>query len=341
MYVRQAIGVKDILWDSWRILVFAGVWAIVIDFVHDLLGYRAFALPVLPVTTIGIVISFYLGFKSTSAYNRWWEARQTWGDIINKSRTWANHARNLVDTGERVDRTVVDHLVLRHLAWVNALAFQMRKTSRLKVSPHQHIFDYRLADETLMSTSTPACFESYLSDQEVQDVTAFANPAFHILRRQGDYLQELYQQGILDNNRLVEMMRVLGELYDCQGKCERIKNTPFPRQFSYFGRVFTWIFIVLLPMAFISSFEDMANRIRLSGAESHEYIFLLVPFTMLISWVFYILEKVSDSCENPFEGGTTDVPVSALTRIIEIDLLQSIDASEVPAAAQPKNGVLY
>ena len=67
------------------------------------------------------------------------------------------------------------------------------------------------------------------------------------------------------------MMAMLGAMYDAQGKCERIKNTPFPRQVANFGLMFTWVFIVLLPLAFVDSFEADTRFHALSTALSLDY----------------------------------------------------------------------
>jgi putative membrane protein len=70
-------------------------------------------------------------------------------------------------------------------------------------------------------------------------------------------------------------------------------------------------------------------------------MFTLVSFAMLISWVFYMMERVSDSSEDPFEGGVNDVPVSAMCRSIEIDLKQALGEENIPAMHEPVDEVLY
>ena len=79
----------------------------------------------------------------------------------------------------------------------------------------------------------------------------------------------------------------------------------------------------------------------MEGLLAHEYMFTMVPFTVLISWIFFTMEKVSDSVEDPFEGGVNDVPISALCRMIEIELKQMLGSDDVPAPLEPIDGVLY
>lgn len=321
MYMRYGITAGDVFWSSWRPVVIAGLWASLIVHTHSNLGLKFVVLPALPISTIGIAISLYLGFKTSSAYNRWWEAREIWGGIVNNSRTWSNQACNLLTLTKNESALTSETRILirRHLAWVNALAYQLRKTSRLTASTQRHIFDYRNTKTDNLTTNSPGCYECYLSEEEVQDLRDVANPATHIIHKQGAHLRELLKQGA----------------------CERIKNTPFPRQITYFGRIFSWIFIVLLPFALYDSFEDVLKEHFRTLDISDLYLLPMVLFTMTISWLFYMLQKVGESCEDPFESGPTDVPISALTRVIEIDLLQILGEENIPEPIQPRAGVLY
>ena len=125
------------------------------------------------------------------------------------------------------------------------------------------------------------------------------------------------------------------------GQCERIKNTPFPRQINVFGRVFTYVFIGLVPLALIQAFEETIARHNPSEWMFDEYLMFMLPFSVLISWVFYVLEKVSESCEDPFEWGPTDVPIAALTRVVELDLLGMLGEADGLSRVAPIDGVIY
>lgn len=151
------------------------------------------------------------------------------------------------------------------------------------------------------------------------------------------------RSGYLDSVRQYEMTALLARLDNDQGTCERIKHTPFPRQIAYFGTLFTWLFIFLLPWAFLDAFESAfdAEAGHHTSILTHEYLFTLVPFAMLISWIFLMIEKVSDSSEDPFEGGVADVPISTLCRLTEIDLMQALGETDIPAALEPVDDVLY
>lgn len=342
MYIRGGIKARHIFYDSWRFVLIASLWSSFIVSLYEFFHLELLAIPILPVSTIGIAVSLYLGFKSSSSYARWWEARMIWGEIINKSRAWSNYVHNMIesDSAEEETRTRRD-LIMRHVAWVNALAYQLRKTSRLKVSDHSHIFDYRRKFSDLSFHQCARSYERHLDDQEAELLTQYNNPATHLIRHQGERLRDLVNAEKLGDRRYVEMMNLISDFYDCQGKCERIKNTPFPRQIAVFGQIFTWIFILLLPLAFLETFANELTIHKLYGSDAHEYMFSLVPFTVLISWVFFMMEKVADSSEDPFEGGSNDVPISTLCRVIEIDLRQSLGDKHVPPPLRSIDGILY
>jgi putative membrane protein len=343
MYVRRSIKIRHIIEESWVVLVFVAVWSFIAVYLHESLGYTWIVMPVLPVTLIGIAVSLYLGFKSVSAYNRWWEARIALGGISAKSREWAIQIHSLIfnDT-DIASPDVVKELIYRHLAWLYAVAFMLRRTSRLKPSNRTRIFQHRRIDhDTSTMHHDPASFGRFLEPAEYAAAQTYRNPATYLIRRQAETVRELARAGYLDSVRQYEMTALLAKLDFSHGTCERIKHTPFPRQIAYFGTVFTWLFIVLLPLAFLDVFESEAVSERMSTVLTHEFMFSLVPFAMLISWIFFMIEKVGDSSEDPFEGGVNDVPISAVFRVTEIDLLQALGETKIPPPLEPVDEVLY
>ncbi len=60
----------------------------------------------------------------------------------------------------------------------------------------------------------------------------------------------------------------------------------------------------------------------------------------MVSWVFVMLERISASCEDPFEWCGTDVPIATLCRVIEIDLREMLDEDDIPKPLRPVEGML-
>ena len=126
------------------------------------------------------------------------------------------------------------------------------------------------------------------------------------------------------------MMELITEMYALQGKCERIKNTPFPRQYAYFSAGFVLIFAALLPLGIVGQL----------AARGTPMVWLTVPISVIVVWIFWTMEAVGDSSEDPFENFINDVPMTALCRTIEIDLRQMLGESNTPPPLQPEKDVL-
>jgi putative membrane protein len=127
------------------------------------------------------------------------------------------------------------------------------------------------------------------------------------------------------------LVDILREATRLQVGCERIKDTPFPRQYAFSSLVFVWLFVALLPLGMLSEF----------GRLGHGHFWLAVPFSILVSWVFVTIELVGHISEDPFEHQMNDVPMSALCRALEIDLRQMLGETEVPAQLEAEQGILY
>jgi putative membrane protein len=117
------------------------------------------------------------------------------------------------------------------------------------------------------------------------------------------------------------MENLLANLYEQQGKCERIKNFPYPRQFSSINLYFVWLLVILLPFGMLNEFKKMGD----------DFVWLNIPFSVIVSWMFVSMERVGEATANPFEGGANDVPISTMSRTIEIDLRDMLNEENLPA----------
>lgn len=289
-------------------------------------GQTWLSLPWQPVALVGTAVAFVTGFKNNAAYGRLWEARQIWGSIINLSRTWAVQVFDLPTSPPDVKRS----LVLRHLAWLTALRFQLRESrgwETMNGGKSQQEKFFWVVPEWKGDLMTE--LGALLPADEVAAVTGKKNRATHLLAAQSRTLRELADKGELTDLRFLELQRAVAALYDCQGRAERIKNFPYPRQFATLNTYFIWILVMLVPFALLPEL----NRI------GPAYAWAAIPIAALVSWVFHMIDKIGESSENPFEGGPNDVPISAMARTIEIDLRELLGDAP-PAALQPVNNIL-
>lgn len=342
MYTREGLRSLDLVNESWFILGLSGLYATIILVIREYAHIHVLAVPIEPVATMGIAVSLYLGFKSSQAYARWWEARTIWGGIVNDSRIWGSAVRALTHgpDGAPLDDASKLVLVRRHLAWVNALAFQLRKARKLALSHLPRVFDhYRQLDDPAFHQKAES-YLRFLADDELETVPGYVNPPTQLLNRQSDALARLAREGRLESIPHVHLQTILERCYDHQGQCERLKNTTFMPPVQVFGRMFTWVFLVLLPPAFIDIFENKAVLHQFADQQARDYMFFVIPISMCLSWIFFFMEKISESMEAPFEAGPNDVPISTLCRVIEIDLMQMMD-QPAPAKLEPVRGVFH
>ena len=322
MYIRENLR-WHIIWKlGWKSIVIFTVYSALVCLVYGPLNIHAVAIPWQPVATLGTAVAFYIGFKNNGSYDRFWEGRQLWGGIVNSSRTTAvqilEFVTSVVDApGVEAPAASAEELTQRHrrmvyrqIAWCNALRIHLRR------QPEQW----------------DAAVAPFLDEEESEKLRQMANPPAQIIRQQAAALRKLREErGLLNDFQHVTMMNTLEVLYNLQGGCERIKNTPFPRQYAFFSMVFVYLFTAMMPLGLVTEFAKMGPS----------HIWLTVPFSVVVSWVFATIETVGHSSENPFENNMNDVSMTAICRSIEIDLRQMLGETEVPPKLDPVEDILY
>ncbi|MCK8520132.1 hypothetical protein M0D21_01020 [Aquimarina sp. D1M17] len=303
-----------------------------------------FSIPWLPVSVIGTAVAFYVGFKNNQAYDRMWEARKIWGGIVNDSRTWGTMIDNYISdffVDEKPDEKEINkikkRLIYRHVAWLYAHRSQL-----LVATPWEHIsqggftartarkyqkkFGIGLVDDEVTKTE----LKNYLPKDEHDRLVNYTNTATQIINEQSRDLKELREKGLIDDFRHMEMVNILKSFYTLQGKNERIKKFPLPRQYANMSWYFVAIFIILLPFSMIPELSKIGEW----GTG------LAIAITVLIGWVYVMMEVIGDYSENPFQGMANDIPMLSLCRIIEIDLMEMLGETDLPPAIAPVNGIL-
>ncbi len=209
-------------------------------------------IPWLPISVIGTAVAFYVGFKNNQAYDRMWEARKIWGAIVNDSRTWGMMVDGFVTHFFTENKPPVEslqqvkkRLIYRHIAWLYAHRNQLlAPTDWEHISQGGHIartaayyqnnFGVGLIDDEV----TRRELKSFLPEHEHDALLAYANTATQIINAQSRDLTALREQGLIEDFRHMEMVAVLRSFYEHQGRNERIKKFPFPRQYANMSRYF-------------------------------------------------------------------------------------------------------
>ena len=183
------------------------------------------AIPLSVPTVLGTAISILLGFRTSSAYGRWWEARKIWGAIINNSRTLVRQAIGFFSHADAAND--VKALAKKQIAWCYAL------------------------NSSLRGLEMPSQLDTYLDDKDRERVMNQDNRPNAILQLEEEQLARVYQLGGMDSYQFTAMDRTLKDLCDDMGMSERIKKTVFPVQYGTFTRWAIFIFMVILPFGMV------------------------------------------------------------------------------------------
>lgn len=301
-------------------------------------------IPWLPISVIGTAVAFYVGFKNNQSYDRLWEARKIWGGIVNDSRTWGMMIDGFITNlfaEKKCSKDEIDEikkrLIYRHIAWI-----YVHRDQLLIPTPWEHVsqggmeekrtkkYIKKLGISPLNNKLSYGDLKQFLSNEEYERLSKYANMATQIINEQSRNLTQLRVQGLIDDFRHVELENVLRNFYSLQGKNERIKKFPLPRQYANMSLYFIGAFILLLPFSMIPELMGLADW----------GIWLAVPITAIIGWIYVMMEMVGDHSENPFSGRPNDIPMMAICRTIEIDLREMLGETELPLNVEEQNGIL-
>ena len=308
-------------------------------FCYVVLGWTWLSIPWLPVALLGTAVAFVVGFKNNASYDRMWEARKAWGAILNASRSYGIMVKDFVSDKHAVQQPIgaeikeeQKKLMMRHFAWLTALRYQLREARVWEAiyKPHNQEYKDKWFSVSEHKGDLKEQLLRYLPEAETEQILKSSNKAAQIIAHQSAHLKNLLDRGFIEDFRHMELQKMLVEFYNQQGVSERIKNFPYPRQYATLNLYFIKIFVILVPLGMLQEFDKLGGN----------FIWLSVPFSALSSWVFTTMEKIGESTESPFEGSANDVPITAISRTIEIDLREMFDLGDVPAPLKPENNIL-
>ena len=215
-----------------------------------------------------------------------------------------------------------------------ALVTEMRAFARLSVTTlpdedtRQRVlrrtiaFAHCLAGR-LRGEATLEALRPWLLEAEWRALQGRRNEPSVILREIGaDLTREMREGRISDiiyqlfDTRLTAMVGV-------QAACERIQGTPLPFAYTLLLHRTAYLVCLLLPFGLVGSLG------------------LITPLvTAVLAYAFFGLDALGDEIEEPFGMMENDLPLNALVRVIEIDVLEALDEPVLPQALRPERFVL-
>ena len=263
-----ALHKSDTLRMLWKELIYMGIFTLLIAFlkIHFFPKVDYLDKLIAVYSLIGFVISLLLVFRTNTAYDRWWEGRRKWGELVNDTRNFSVKLNAmLAKTEDKAEFARLIHLFV----------FSMKEHLRKGV----------LIDELPFTENEKQQLNS--SKHIPTTVVGWIYAKIHILVKEG----KLYKEDliVLDKN--------LNGFLEACGACERIKNTPIPFSYSLFIKKFIFIYVLTLPLAFVSVFGYLS--------------------ALIATFVFYVLvsmEVLAEEIEDPFGDDDNDLPTDQLSQ---------------------------
>jgi len=295
--------------DTWpRIAVITAV-SIVVTWIELATGITAYSLTIAPFSLIGLALSIFLGFRNNAAYDRYWEGRILWGGMVNIARSFTRQVTTLiVAPQQRHDATA------KSPKWLT----EFRRDLVLRTIAYVHALRHHLRD----SDPTPE-LKDYLRDEELSALADQKNVPLAVLQEQGQRLQQAWREGWLHDYHMGLMEESLTEMTALQGGMERIKNTPIPFAYTVLIHRIVACYCFALPFGLVQTVG-----------------FLTPVVVLMISYAFFGLDVIGDEIEDPFSTAPHDLPLTAISLTIEVNLLQQIGETNLPEIPVPQDDVL-
>ncbi|MDO8654805.1 MAG: bestrophin family protein [Undibacterium sp.] len=277
------------------------VIATLVTLSHGDLFELKITLTTIPFTLIGLPIAIFLGFRNNAAYDRFWEGRKLWGELVLRSRNFSRQCQSLIDYP------------------APAVASNGLTDIRVRMIYRAIAFSHAVRD-LLRNQQTAPELQDLLLEAEWQQLQKASNKPDFLMQKMGQDLQLCMKQGRIDACLAASIDTTLSALTGAAASCERIRNTPIPFSYTLLLHRTAYIYCFLLPFGLVDS------------------IGFMTPFVVaIVAYTFFGLDALGDEIEEPFGLESNDLPLNAICRAIEIDLRASLQDEHVLTALAPVN----
>lgn len=238
--------------------------------------FKNIVIPLSVTAMVGTLVSLLLAFKTSQSYERWWEARIVWGAIVNDSRTFIRELLQFLPAGEE-KREIITRMAKRQAIWCYSLADSLRKVP----------FSEKV--------------QTYLAEHKIES----SNIPNRLLTEHSTEIAALSAKFNLNANVQIQLDTTLARLTESMGRCERIKNTIFPKSYSLLIHFLIYVFLTIFPFG-LDDFNRLTD----------------ILITIFIPILFIAIEQTAIVLQDPFENKPTDTPMTTLSATIEKNLLE-------------------
>jgi putative membrane protein len=289
----------SVLPGIWKSLAVTTLLAVAVTVTDASLGGIKLTLSTVPFTLMGLPLAIFLGFRNNAAYDRYWEGRKQWGELVLRSRTLARQCLSLLDPAipfaahETDPRT---RMMRRAIAYAHALRHQLRRTDP---GPD----------------AAP-----WLAPDEWERIRLLPNLPYALMLEMGADLALCLRERRIEPMLATAVDASLSAMTGVAAACERIRGTPIPFSYTLLLHRTAYLYCVLLPFGLVDTIG---------------YLTPLV--TAIVAYTFFGLDALGDEIEEPFGASDHDLPLEAICRTIEIDLRTALGERDLPAPLLPVN----
>lgn len=295
-------------WQQGPLLFFGAVALAFVGIRHVESIRTLFEISPTPLAILGSGLAIFVGFRTNTAYARWWDARRLWGGLVNATRMLSTQiASYLPWDGEKASPTQRE-LVLLVSLYVHALRTNLRDQKSFEDAEVKRLLD------------TNGLFDADARAALAKET----NLAHAILDRIHRTLAKEVREGRVAELAMTSMDRTIAELLECQGGSERIKRTPMPPAYGLIAQYLTLAFGCVFPLTL------------------HDDLDLwVVPLNMLVAGSFLFVNELGRVLEDPFDMFWNALPLMALSRTMEANARARLgDHDHPPPEKADDNGVL-
>lgn len=251
-----------------KFILIVGVYSTIVTLaeIHYLEG--AHGIDTVFFSLVGVILGLFLVFRLNSAYDRWWEGRKQWGKLVNDSRTLALNLDTLIPPDDKKRR----RFFVKNISNF-ALALQWHLRNDIQHGKFIYI-NSRYSEDMESAKHVPNKIASYMMHE----------------------LRNMETEGTINEFDKNRMANLIQGFIDVLGACERIKKTPIPFSHSTFIRLFTIIYIAILPFGLVEVFH-----------------YLTIPATIVMGFAMLGIEVISEEIEDPFGLDQNCLPTGAIS----------------------------
>lgn len=291
----------SVLSRIWKVLLVNTAVAILVTVVHGILFDFKITLTAIPLTLIGLPLAIFLGFRNNAAYDRYWEGRKLWGQLLADTQNFTRQCQNLIQQPKPFSASlgltdVRVRMIYRAIAYAHALRHRLRDTREVGE------------------------LNGLLREDEWRQMGQTMNSPNFLKLQMGVDLGQCVKEGRIDGCLAAVIDTTLSSMVAVGLGCERIKTTPIPFSYTLLLHRTAYLYCFLLPFGLVDSIEFMTPGV-----------------VAIVAYTFFGLDALGDEIEEPFGLDENDLPLDTLCRTIEINLRESIGDTVIPAALAPVN----